>query len=116
MVVIGLCVLIDSFYFILGLLVFVGTFGNFLCYSSLVLVEESVCPERRSLYGNIVNIGYTFCGIVYVIFISSPNVTRIFGLKSSMFTFLSTLTIYFPSDDAFTKTLSFPNIFTTSAT
>lgn len=67
MVVIGLCVLIDNFYFILVLLVFVGTFGNFLCYSSLVLVEESVCPERRSLYGNIVNIGYTFCGIVYVI-------------------------------------------------
>ena len=67
MVVIGLCVLIDKFYAILILLIFVGTFGNFLCYSSLVLVEESVCPERRSLYGNIVNIGYTFCGIVYVI-------------------------------------------------
>ncbi len=67
MVVIGLCVLIDNFYFILVLLVFVGTFGNFLCYSSLVLVEESVSPERRSLFGNIVNIGYTFCGIVYVL-------------------------------------------------
>ena len=67
MIAIGLCVLIDHFYFILVLLIFVGTFGNFLCYSSLVLVEESVCHDRRSLYGNIVNIGYTFCGIFYVI-------------------------------------------------
>ena len=67
MISIALCIIIHNFYVILVLLIFVGTFGNFLCYSSLVLVEESVCPERRSLYGNIVNIGYTFCGIFYVI-------------------------------------------------
>ena len=67
MISIALCIIIHNFYVILVLLIFVGTFGNFLCYSSLVLVEESVSPERRSLFGNIVNIGYTFCGIVYVL-------------------------------------------------
>lgn len=62
-----LLIIIKNFYVLLGLLVGVGTFGNFLCYSSLVLIEESVSHDRRSLYGNIVNIGYPFCGITYVI-------------------------------------------------
>ena len=62
-----LLIIIKNFYILLGLLVGVGTFGNFLCYSSLVLIEESVSHDRRSLYGNIVNIGYPFCGITYVV-------------------------------------------------
>ena len=46
-------------------LIFVGLFGNLLCYSSLVISEEIVSTRRRSLFSSVINTGYGFCGIMY---------------------------------------------------
>ena len=53
------------FYCILACLVFIGTFGNCLCYSSLVLAEEIVSSDKRSLFGSIINAGYALSGVFY---------------------------------------------------
>ena len=53
------------FYCSLACLVFIGTFGNCLCYSSLVLVEEIVSSDKRSLFSSIVNVGYSLSGVLY---------------------------------------------------
>lgn len=54
-----------------GLLLFglvtTGIFCNFLCYSSLTVSEEIVVAKRRSIFGSIVNVGYTFCGLIYTL-------------------------------------------------
>ena len=46
-------------------LIFVGLFGNLLCYSSLVISEEIVSTKKRSLFSSVINTGYGFCGIMY---------------------------------------------------
>jgi predicted MFS family arabinose efflux permease len=38
-----------------------------LCYSSLVVAQEIVSNEKRSLFSSIINIGYSLCGILYSI-------------------------------------------------
>ena len=53
------------FYCSLVCLVFIGCFGNCLCYSSLVLAEEIVSSDKRSLFSSIINVGYSLCGILY---------------------------------------------------
>ena len=53
------------FYCSLICLIFIGTFGNCLCYSSLVLAEEIVASNKRSLFSSIINIGYSLSGIIY---------------------------------------------------
>ena len=65
-----LCTIIHSFDYFYGLLVceiFMGLFGNCLCYSSLVVAQEIVASKKRSLFNSIINVGYAFCGIVYAI-------------------------------------------------
>ena len=67
-IVIFLNTLITSysyFYFSLTCLVFIGTFGNCLCYSSLVLAEEIVRSDKRSLFSGIINVGYSLSGALY---------------------------------------------------
>ncbi len=53
------------FYCSLACLVFIGTFGNCLCYSSLVLAEEIVSSDKRSLFSSIINVGYSLSGVLY---------------------------------------------------
>ena len=53
------------FYCSLACLVFIGTFGNCLCYSSLVLAEEIVSSDKRSLFSSIINVGYSLSGVIY---------------------------------------------------
>ena len=45
--------------------VFIGLFGNCLCYSSLVVAQEIVAGEKRSLFSSIINVGYSLCGVLY---------------------------------------------------
>ena len=56
---------IDYFYWIFVCLIFVGLFGNCLCYSSLVVTEEIVSSGKRSFFSSIINMGYGLCGIMY---------------------------------------------------
>jgi MFS family permease len=61
-----ICTLIHSinyFYYLFGCLIFVGLFGNCLCYSSLVVCEEIVSSRKRSFFSSIINMGYGLCGI-----------------------------------------------------
>ena len=53
------------FYYLLLSEVFIGLFGNCLCYSSLVVAQEIVAGEKRSLFSSIINVGYSLCGILY---------------------------------------------------
>ena len=46
-------------------LVFIGMFGNCLCYSSLVLIEEVVGHDIRSIFSGVINVGYSLSGVVY---------------------------------------------------
>ena len=65
-----LCTLVKShtyFYFLLFCEIFIGLFGNCLCYSSLVIAQEIVSNEKRSLFSSIINVGYSLCGILYSI-------------------------------------------------
>ena len=57
----------DYFYFSLICLIFLGVFGNCLCYSSLVIAEEIVSSDKRSLFTSIINVGYSLCGVLYSI-------------------------------------------------
>ena len=56
---------INNFYYIFGCLIFVGLFGNCLCYSSLVICEEIISSRERSFFSSIINMGYGLCGIMY---------------------------------------------------
>ena len=56
---------LEQIYLIFIALCFVGLFGNLLCYSSLVVSEEIVSSNRRSLFSSVINTGYSFCGIMY---------------------------------------------------
>ena len=63
-----ICTIIHSikyFYHMLGCLIFVGLFGNCLCYSSLVVCEEIISSRKRSFFSSIINMGYGLCGIMY---------------------------------------------------
>ena len=63
-----ICTLIHSinyFYCLFGCLIFVGLFGNCLCYSSLVVCEEMISSNKRSFFSSIINMGYGLCGIMY---------------------------------------------------
>ena len=55
----------DYFYGALTCLIFLGAFGNCLCYSSLVIAEEIVSSDKRSLFSSIINVGYALCGVLY---------------------------------------------------
>ena len=62
------CTIIYSFnyfYWIFVNLIFVGLFGNCLCYSSLVVSEEIVSSRKRTFFSSIINMGYGLCGIMY---------------------------------------------------
>ena len=66
----SLCTLIKSyeyFFYLLILEALIGLFGNCLCYSSLVIAQEIVSNEKRSLFSSIINLGYSLCGILYSI-------------------------------------------------
>ena len=56
---------IEYFYYLLSCLIFVGLFGNCLCYSSLVICEEIISSRKRSFFSSIINMGYGLCGIMY---------------------------------------------------
>ena len=56
---------VNYFYWIFIFLIFVGLFGNCLCYSSLVICEEIVSSRKRSFFSSIINMGYGLCGIMY---------------------------------------------------
>ena len=57
----------DYFYCLLVCEIFIGLFGNCLCYSSLVVAQEIVAGRKRSLFNSIINVGYALCGIIYAI-------------------------------------------------
>ena len=65
---------IDYFYYLFICLIFVGLFGNCLCYFSLVVCEEIISSKKRSFFSSIINMGYGLCGIMYsVIFMYIQN-------------------------------------------
>ena len=72
-----ICTLIHSInyiYYLFGCLIFVGLFGNCLCYSSLVVCEEMISSKKRSFFSSIINMGYGLCGIMYsIIFMFIQN-------------------------------------------
>ncbi len=55
----------EYFYYLLICEIFIGLFGNCLCYSSLVIAQEVVSNEKRSIFSSIINVGYSLCGILY---------------------------------------------------
>ena len=65
-----LCTLVTSFDYFYALVVcevFMGLFGNCLCYSSLVITEEIVSNKKRSLFSSLINVGYSLSGVLYAI-------------------------------------------------
>jgi len=75
-----LCTLIrsfDYFYVLLVCEIFIGLFGNCLCYSSLVVAQEIVANKKRSLFSSIINVGYSLCGIIYALLFYFLNDWRI---------------------------------------
>ena len=63
-----LCTIVKSHTYFFCLLIceiFIGLFGNCLCYSSLVVAQEIVSNEKRSLFSSIINVGYSLCGVIY---------------------------------------------------
>ena len=56
---------VGYFLYILLSLVFMGLFGDLLCYSSLVVCEEIVSCNKRALFSSIINMGYGLCGIIF---------------------------------------------------
>ena len=57
----------DYFYVLLVSEIFIGLFGNLLCYSSLVVAQEIVADKKRSLFNAVINVGYALSGIIYTI-------------------------------------------------
>ena len=55
----------NYFFWILISLVFMGLFGDLLCYSSLVVCEEIISSRKRAFFSSIINMGYGLCGIIY---------------------------------------------------
>lgn len=55
-----------NYWALIILLIGITLFSNISSYSILILVEESVSTNKRVLFGNIVNIGFSFSGVVYV--------------------------------------------------
>jgi vacuolar-type H+-ATPase subunit F/Vma7 len=65
-----LSTLVKSYTYFYGLLVcgiFMGFFGNCLCFSSVVIAEEIVSNKKRSLFSSLINAGYSLCGIIYTL-------------------------------------------------
>ena len=65
-----LCTLVtsyDYFYALLASELCIGLFGNCLCYSSLVVAQETVSDRKRAMFNSIINVGYAFCGIIYAL-------------------------------------------------
>ena len=56
---------IEHIYYLYICLIFVGLFSNCLCYSSLVISEEIISSNKRSLFSSVINMGYGLCGILY---------------------------------------------------
>ena len=56
---------VGYFLYILISLVFMGLFGDLLCYSSLVVCEEIASCNKRALFSSIINMGYGLCGIFF---------------------------------------------------
>ena len=75
-----LCTIVTSYKYFYALLVceiFIGLFGNCLCYSSLVVAQEVVSSKKRSLFNSIINVGYALCGIIYcLLFLAFENEWR----------------------------------------
>ena len=89
-----LCTIIKShayFYYLLFCEIFLGLFGNCLCYSSLVVSQEIVSNEKRSLFSSIINVGYSLCGVLYSLaFYFTQNWRKVFYILigASLFTLL----------------------------
>lgn len=64
---IGACTFLPYYWAIMAIIIFTGTFGNLCCYSSIVLVEEVISSSSRSIFGSIINIGFSFSGVIYVL-------------------------------------------------
>ena len=54
-----------NYYVILVSMALTGILSNFINLSSLVLVEETVCKERRALFSSIIAIGFTLGALLY---------------------------------------------------
>ena len=56
---------IEYIFYLYICLLFTGLFSNCLCYSSLVICQEIISSNKRSLFCSIINMGYGLCGIIY---------------------------------------------------
>ena len=89
-----LCTLVksfDYFYLLLSCEIFIGLFGNCLCYSSLVVAQEIVADKKRSLFSSIINVGYSLCGIIYALlfyFLEDWRVVFYVLIGASLFTLI----------------------------
>ena len=93
-IAIFLATLVNSYDYFYGLLVseiFMGLFGNCLCYSSLVVAQEIVSSKKRSLFSSIINVGYALCGIIYaILFLLLQDWRKVFYvlIGATMFTLI----------------------------
>ena len=60
-----LTTVVNSFYFRLFCLLFLGISNGLALMNTMTLVSESVSSARRSLFAGIINAGYSFCPIMY---------------------------------------------------
>ena len=85
----------DYFIYLLFCEVFMGLFGNCLCYSSLVIAQEVVSNKKRSLFCSIINVGYSLCGILYSIAFYFAQDWRIVFYILTGASFLTLILIWF---------------------
>ena len=90
---------IDYIYHLYICLLFVGMFSNCLCYSSLVICQEIISSNKRSLFSSIINMGYGLCGIIYsFIFMYVQNWRYVFYILIGFSLFDGLLIIIFVHD------------------
>ena len=58
--------IIPGLYYKLGALLFLGINNGLANFSTMSIVGESVSSSKRSLFTSIINIGYSFCPIMYI--------------------------------------------------
>jgi len=63
-------------------------------YISFILLGEITCTNLRSIFSGIVNCGFNFCGLVYILLFKYTDSWRIVFITSSGATFITALIIF----------------------
>ena len=75
--------LVPGLYYKLAALLFLGMNNGLANFSSMSIVSESVSSSKRSVFTSIINIGYSFCPIMYIpIYVLVDNWRLVFYLQN----------------------------------